>query len=1131
MPKKLQVYPNERIDISDFVVASHEYTDATAQRDRAEFLSGGNSTILRGFEIELSDQTTSPGELTVYNGVALDAQGRVLHNEDSEVDSRTVTLVGVGVTFFLEAEFSGTLTDPDARAFLDPKFVNPGDLPPGKEFSLSVATRESEDWRVVTPVSTTGFTPGRVPLATLTTDGVGAITVGANPGMVLTTLRTTLAQQALSSSTSLVVHNCSSFPSSGTLLVGAETVTYSAVDRETCIITCSPLSSGKSAGDIVSLTSGSSRFVKIVTGSSSPSATDPDQRQRQFSGVESRGSALARSKYNSSERDSSNSESLRDYVDVLAAQIRELKYGSPTGMPAAAPSEVPASSRWYDYAGGLVQQRSAVTIGNGITSRGDYNATDISSSLVSAIAASPVGGLIIIKPGAYNWTANVTVAKSVRIQAYGATFTVTAGIPLDITTTALVAITGLTLGSQWIRGASSSNVELLDVTCKYDLSTSSTATLKARRTTFSGTTGANHALFLSSNQQTSIILDECFINATTARGIYGNISNSSITGCKFTGYVDTDTGADPTIENVILRDCYFNCGVVPYALSVYSNEFTYNNIVVDGCEFLADTVQVALVRIRASDSQGSVSVTNSKFMPFSFSAGLESARVQALLISMESSVGLVTIDSCTFKQDTVTPWAIGVEIYAPGMRTNIHGCKVEGFTQQIRVTEGETTIAGCRLGWDMGATTLPASTTLHGVALHTHSGANVSVKDTDISAVFSSFGGNTWYGIGLTTSSTSWATEAVVTISGCAISSTGANGRCIGVSPSSTSSHGNFSVSDCRIELDQLEAGVRAVTALTAPEDRFQIHNCVVNAKTTSAVTATSYGVFATSSAVSTTRPLEVHNLSVKSPAAPLDYGVYLGGSSYCSANINNLLVEDATAGVYVTSLYAIVSVSTAQFSSSVVDAVSTLSVGSIFLENVVAPSSVLRLQGAGFLPGGSRVLVSNAVAQQLIYGGSGGVTTVDLQVQDSVFSTALDATAITITPTTLSGPSFVSLSNVRAERTTATFLKTPVVAILGASSAISSVNVLGCKIRCPQFAGSTALAATEAALTIGDVANSFSIIGNTIYGFADPVDSHAIYCACDNGLVDSNNCYTSGFTTVNTFTGANVTIGTNKLT
>lgn len=415
MPKKLNISSNERVDLEDFSRASSDYTHESGNFAREKLIQARKTAIASGFRIEITDQAVSPGEFTIYNGVGLDRDGNILNNEQQINDARTLTLSGTSVSYYVEVEFVESESDVDSRAFWDPTYS--GNTPPGKEFSLNVATRLTPDWQIVSPVSSSDFevtgTPGsnKIPVAVLTLDGDGLIS-----GFTKEFIASSLEEDALGDTyvgtiTQFKVLDSSLFPTSGNGTLGlgtpeAEGVIITGNDRTNGLITVStPLNNDHNAGAVFIRTDGAASFVP--EDKSAVPTTDEDRRSRLFAGNENRGVACGADPQDVSQRSDLQVTSLKNYVDFLAAQLRELKFGNPrTDINSTAPPSDFTSTRHYDNAGSVTGARTAtITIGDGTSSFGDFNSGTLNTSLTSAITAldATYGGTVYVKAGTYAW--------------------------------------------------------------------------------------------------------------------------------------------------------------------------------------------------------------------------------------------------------------------------------------------------------------------------------------------------------------------------------------------------------------------------------------------------------------------------------------------------------------------------------------------------------------------------------------------------------------------------------------------------------------------------------------------------------------------------------------------------------
>ena len=446
-PKKLNVSPNERVDISDFEHAANDYTQELAGALAQTTQLDNRSRLYEGFRIEVTDAAN--GELVVYNGAALNVGGEVVA-DSGELVSASVTVAANSLSY-IEVEFVEAATDVDNRAFWDPTIANTTPIPPGQEFIRNTSTRTTPGWQIVRPISTSGFEISqspestKIPLAIIQTSAGGAIT---NAG-TLVSMSTVLEQDAAIGDTVVKVIDSQFLPPFGAVTqVEFSNIDTSVADDQK-VVTNNDRSNGvldlgsaltiaypkgsvvrvdpaqKTAFFIAQRTSSQAIEIPFTdTGvvaaqpllpAMNPGTQSVDQSPRMFQGDETRGTALGYSRETPGGRDDLEIQSLKDYVDVLAAQLRELKLGNadlalgnqgihpgtddPNGN---AISTYSAADRYYRYAGGILGTRSVtLTVGDGVNSYGDFNGTD-ETPFNAALAALPAGGgIIFVKNGTY----------------------------------------------------------------------------------------------------------------------------------------------------------------------------------------------------------------------------------------------------------------------------------------------------------------------------------------------------------------------------------------------------------------------------------------------------------------------------------------------------------------------------------------------------------------------------------------------------------------------------------------------------------------------------------------------------------------------------------------------------------
>lgn len=437
MPKEVNILPNGRVDINDFKTQTSELSRGLHDQHIHSLVLGVLSGVLEGFRVEIPDQTSSPGEFTIVNGNAFDRRGRIINNEDDARATRSHTLAGDG-TYYVEVELTSAESDVDARAFWDPDYSNGTDpsgdpRPDGREFDQNVATRITPDWQIVTPPATSDFTykstpsTNRVPVCVLTVSG-GQITGGTT-----VPISSVVAEAIAPAASSIRLLDTRAMPDSFTLTLDPggpndEDVTVSSNDRENGILALSATPSNSHAVGTRAQEGGGSptQYLAQREASAIPTSGTEDARPRVFQGDEDLGYALGVDPDRADERSDASVASLQRYVDFLAAQVRELKFGAARDADVgtvAPPSSFAAAPRYFDAAGGVQGGRTyTVTVGDGVNSWGDFNATQVgsaSTAIQNAIDALPGSqGIIFIKKGSYSGV-NVTLPFFSRVMIIG----------------------------------------------------------------------------------------------------------------------------------------------------------------------------------------------------------------------------------------------------------------------------------------------------------------------------------------------------------------------------------------------------------------------------------------------------------------------------------------------------------------------------------------------------------------------------------------------------------------------------------------------------------------------------------------------------------------------------------------
>lgn len=448
MPKQVNEIPNLRVDVPDFKAQGQEFSTALSKLNLERWVQKNRSVITEGFRVEIADQSSNPGLFTVVNGVAFDRDGQITNNEE-DINAKRSYVLTANTTFYVEVEFITDFTDIDARAFWDPSFDNGTDpsgdeRPDGREFTQNIATRIASDWTIVQPISTTGFAittnpdSTRIPVAILT------VAAGEISGGSTTPARTNLAESVAGAGSSLSGLDTRHFPDAFTLRIdpgGAltEIATVTANDRENGIFTLSgPTANAHVAG--IRLADEDATPVQLLderTLPPLPTSGTEDARPRFFQADEERGYALTQDPYNDPGKADLEIKSLKDMIDALAAEVREMKFGSGRAADVgdvAPPGAFSAVPRWFETAGGVQGARNfMVSVGDGVNSWGDFNTTQSGSAQLAiqgAIDSLPsAGGTVYIKAGDYNVTGFTIIAKDIRFVGDGSALDpITSGI-------------------------------------------------------------------------------------------------------------------------------------------------------------------------------------------------------------------------------------------------------------------------------------------------------------------------------------------------------------------------------------------------------------------------------------------------------------------------------------------------------------------------------------------------------------------------------------------------------------------------------------------------------------------------------------------------------------------------------
>jgi hypothetical protein len=581
MANKVNVLPNERIDIPDFEGATQEFTDADSKERFQATFQDRYAHVPEGFRVEIPDQGSFPGQVNVHNGLGFDRSGKLVTSGAAPDTQRSIVLTGTTV-YYLEVEFTEEESFVDARAFWDPNFDNgadpSGDLrPSGREFDQNVATRKVPEWRIVSPVSTTGFeinsvpSSNKIPLAVIHVSA-NVVVDGGGPAPI--PLRTSLKEDYLAGVSAIKVLNSRSMPQAFTCDIGAESVSVTANDQDNGILTLAGVTvSSHIAGERVTVTGGAV-YLPQRTSPKPPTAPGAggteDARTRLYSGDEEVGHALLQNADAGTGQSDVQIDNLKNYVDFLAGQIRQLKVGAARGDDigqTAPPFAFSSDFRYFEDAGGVLGARTnTVSVGDGVNTWGDYNSLQAGSpdaAIQGAIDAVPAGGIVYIKAGTYVLTSALSVTKPIRFVGDGHAVTI-----ID----ASAAVTA------------------------FDVNTTGAVGFKDIGVTASGT--AAYAMTITQCGPKSVFAG-CTIEGLTSV----DCDQSRFANCDFTTPGSGDDALNGIFTGCVFDQCQFDCGIaLATARAVNLSSGSADNAF-RRCDFSqSDTTPTSLVEVASENT-------------------------------------------------------------------------------------------------------------------------------------------------------------------------------------------------------------------------------------------------------------------------------------------------------------------------------------------------------------------------------------------------------------------------------------------------------------------------------------------------------------------------------------------------
>ena len=580
MPKKLNVSPNERIDIPDFLAGANDYTAESQKFHVERTLLDGRAQVLSGFRVEVD--LLNAGVINVYNGNALDRSGQHVNDESDPETFQPVSLVD-GVTSYVEIEFIEADDDTDSRAFWDPSLENVAPIPDGAEFLANVPTRITPTWRISRPVNTTAFaidadpSSNKIPLVRLVRSGG----VYVSPVPILEQPETVLLEDTLTGATQLRVATATHFSDDLTnyeITVDpagvADVYNATLVNRVSNVLTLDITTvADYLAGTVIQASGKDASFIARRTFGVPDPTAHVDCTPRMFQGSEVRGAGFTGGDLDPAstalgERTDLEITNLKAYVDTLASQLLELKTGSNkynvvNVAPPLAFDTANTPYHWYDRTPGILGSRTAtVTVGDGIASFGDFNGTDTATiqQAVDALESGTAGtGTLFIKRGVYTLTTPVVLTKGVQVVGEGTTSTAIIG---NSATEAAFEVADITAG---VYRFAFSNIRFDNVGA-YKTAIQITAATEYVEITSCRFTNAGILVDAASVVQ-HLHIRNCELRELSAFVASSQIDDLVIDGCKF--YITTTA---------------FNCVTLTDVLTAYVN----NNTVISSAPLLAE---------------------------------------------------------------------------------------------------------------------------------------------------------------------------------------------------------------------------------------------------------------------------------------------------------------------------------------------------------------------------------------------------------------------------------------------------------------------------------------------------------------------------------------------------------------
>jgi hypothetical protein len=416
------------------------------------------------------------------------------------------------------------------------------------------------------------------------------VTGGVIVGASAVPARTVLKETASIAATKLKVFNSRFFPDAftGTVSTGlgtSEIITVSANDRENSVLTLSAgLAASHPAGVRVEANS-PPEFVPERTTPALPTSGTTDARPRYWQADEDNGHFLSQDPYTTTGRADVQVKNLKEQVDFLAAQLRELKFGS--GAAATIGTTVPPSSfaaapRYFEY-GGSVQgsKMNVASVGDGVNTWGDFNVAqmaDARTAIQAAVDAVGTEGVVFIKGGTYNIGATpVTVShKQVRFIGEGSSKTI---IRANGAAAAVLVTKTLLIETQAIF----EDLQLKNQAHTHALEVISSCGISTLRCLIGGVAGTGTA-------NTGVCEDTIFTSGATGTGYAWklNVTDTVFTKCQFSpAQGATQIGLGST-SGTVVRCHFLDCDILGFTHQAIDTNI--NDSKFDRCNISAATL-------------------------------------------------------------------------------------------------------------------------------------------------------------------------------------------------------------------------------------------------------------------------------------------------------------------------------------------------------------------------------------------------------------------------------------------------------------------------------------------------------------------------------------------------------------